>query len=293
MDRQELKAARAAKVKTLMDEKNLSVADVIEKLDIADEGEIKLWQGYLYNLRAGNAGLSVERAQKLAPVLGVQVEDLLIEYTNRELGRINAETPAPATTQVNTMSPETLKKRRGEQLDLLMIEKQLSASQLAAQLEEEEYQASLLAMKIAEYRQGEELIPAELCRKIGEKTGVDPVTIYLELLPEEAPRASPPPAPRTGTPTSSTETAQQQRRGRKPHRKKQQSAEAPRSQKTPTERQSAVAEEVGRITLSPADYERIFGFCKVAILQEGNGYAIRLPINKDEMIRLLLAQLNK
>lgn len=304
MDTKQLNSARRAKVKALMDEQELSVNDLIIKMD-PPQKERQGWINYLYNVRSDNkgAGVTPERAAALAPVLGVKPMDLLIELTEREESRTAAggstiHTSSAPSPPIGTMSPNELKIRRGEALNLLMAEKQLSANQLASQIEAEEYQASLLAMKIAEGRQGAELLPADLCKKIAEKMGVEAMSLYIEYLPEEAP-ALPPPKPQSRPLTSTgSETPQPRRRSRKPGtagRPKKQVA--PDRQEAPLIKEGATAEtEVTRIELSPTEFEQLLG-CTVAIIQGQDGrYIARLPekrLSKDEVIQFLLRQLKK
>lgn len=312
VDKKELATARRANLRTLMDQKQLSPKALVEKMILPDDERSK-WIQYIYNIRSDNEQTTVtpDRAEKLAPVLGVQIMDLLIDYTDRERNRLNGSTESPTPTSrkrevVSTMTPNELKIRRGEALNLFMEQNQLSANQLALKIESDEYQASLLAMKIAESRQGEEILPADTLTKIAGKFQVEPASLYIELSPDEqaaipesdaAPDTESASSPQTGSQDANTAP-----REKRPYKRRTTTTPSVPEQGTKQPQPkaevavAATDKEIARITLSASEFQQRMGFV-LSIVQGADGrYIARMPekkLSKDEVIQLLAQQIGK
>lgn len=281
-----LKTERKRAVRALMREKGWRVKDVVQHLP---EGEDRTqWRNFLYNLNSEMVNLSLERAEKLATVFGVDPMVLLIQSSDGERkkiedvlsGKTTERIPAAAVPQNSASAvPEAeLKRLQQAALEGIMTERKLSARKLAGMIEQDEFNADMIAMQIADARQGNIALEKDLCGRITTALGVDSSILYPTSTAQAAsiPVTSPLIASVTAEPTP------KRAGGRK--RKEVIQSEQPASQETGLTQEAS-------IELSVEDVQRYFGGRAFTVLRLPDGkHLLRAErtISKDELIEVLL-----
>lgn len=175
MESSQICVERKAKLRKLMAEKQLNLDAIVKKLEVTGSDE-KGWRTFFYNIPNKASSVPLERAKKLAQVFGVDEMELIIEYTPREKKLIEISSKAAESSSDEGDSGDDLKSFRSTVLEELMTELGVDAAGMAATLEPDEFQASLIASHIADARTGEVLLTDDVCDRIVAAFSLNPLT---------------------------------------------------------------------------------------------------------------------
>jgi hypothetical protein len=279
-----LKAARRKALKECLISKKVGPAELVDgmKLSLQDKKNLKV---FLYGCNSDSETLNVSfaKAHLLAPVLGVEPMDILIELTEKEK-QMNAVSLSPSTEVDWTrakMSDEDLQQRRTVTLDLFMTEKELSAVSLANEIEAKG-NPDEMAMLIADARTGDQLLSDDLSIAIIQKYSLQPSAFGFV---ENSAAGSEPVIAKQIVPDTG-QSPPRRKPGRKPGQKRETTAIA-------TE-QSDKGTEVS-LTLKPEEMVQYFGK-NVRLVETTDGHyfiKIEARLSQKDVIGLLMSQLKK
>lgn len=295
MTSDQLQKKRREALRSAMDSAGLNVPDLVAAVYPQGGDEATTLKAHLYQARGIQSRLTVRAARLIAPALGVDPETLIVEETDFESKRgkgSNGRARAPATQRAKPEAiSDDIKRMRAQALDGLMTDRRITATQLAAAIEPDDYEQSLLAMKIADARQGEEALTSELAIRIAQALEVDP----QQTFGVEATATTPSPKPQEPTAKSNDS----------PKRRRQDKAAPAASSSLPVP--AATPAVMPHITSTPGslapgvlgldvpNISRIFGH-DVQILPQPDGtYLLRAErqVSQAELLEILLQQLAK
>lgn len=181
---QQVQEPRRKRVVERMEAMGVGPAEVSRGAYPTDQKLAKGLATQISNIRGGHLVLSPAVAEKIAGPLEVTKDWLLGDLTNREKRLIDEgrKKPPAAPTPVD---PAAEKAFRKDALDRFMTDRSLTARQITSDVEPGEEDRDFSAMRLAEARLGDAMVPLRNCRRIEARYGLKPGTLWSGLTEEE------------------------------------------------------------------------------------------------------------